>query len=186
MPSVTVLGAGHETVTLTYDSAANAEHRGTNRRNDNQGYRDRQRDCRSTAVSGPIQMPPPLPHGKPGEFVQTQDGLSIMLPGYKDVVVTAASATVLGSGDANEAILSSEGKLTFIATGGSGTVVAGGASAGHSHRGKGDHGSRHDGGDLIIVPGQRQRRLGHLHRRRQRHDPGAGRRQRHHRRGRRT
>jgi Ca2+-binding RTX toxin-like protein len=150
MPTVTVLGAGHETVTLMYDSAANAyiaaRIAATITKDIENGS-----ILPVNGTGGPIQIPPPLPHGKLGEFVQTKDGLSIMLPGYDDVVVTAASATVLGSGGANEAILSSEGNLTFIATGGSGTVVAGGASAGHSHHGKGDHGNRHDG-DLIIVP----------------------------------
>jgi Ca2+-binding RTX toxin-like protein len=151
MPSVTLLGAGHETIRLAYDSTANALIAA-------QIAAAISKEIEAGSVipvdggTGPIQVPPPLPGGKTGEFVQKYDGMSIMTPGYKDVVVTAASATVLGSGDANEAILSSEGELTFIATGGSGTVVAGGGAQGHGHHGhRSGHGS--SGGDLIIVPG---------------------------------
>lgn len=142
MPHVTVLGANNQTVTLTYDSAGNAAIAAQIAAAITHGVEDGS-IIPVNGGSGAVQVPPPLPAGKLGEYVQKHDGLSSMLPGYADVVVTAASATVLGSGDANEAILSSEGHLTFIATGGSGTVVAGGAQHGHSHA----------DGDLIIVPG---------------------------------
>lgn len=155
MPSVTVLGAGHEILTLTYDSAFNA------------GIAAQLAAAITKAVetgsvipvngtSGPIQVPPPLMQGQTGEFVQLHDGMSLMLPGYKDVVVTAGHATVFGSGDANEAILSSEGDLTFFATGGSGTVVAGGPAGDPPHHDKGkgdDKGLGRGGGDLIVIPG---------------------------------
>ena len=152
MPSVTVLGVSHETITLNYDSAANAHIASVIAAAITHGV-----EMGSiTPVNGgfgTIQIPPPLTGGKTGEFIQMHDGMSIMLPGYKDVVVTAGTATVLGSGDANEGIMSSEGDLTFIATGGSGTVAAGGSGhkgdAGH----KGDDGRRGAGGDLVIIPG---------------------------------
>lgn len=155
MPTVTVLGAGRETLTLTYDSASNASIAA-------RIAAAITHDIETGSVipvngsNDPIQVPPPLPTGKSGEFVQKHDGLSVMPRGYKDVVVTAGSATVIGSGDTDEAILSSEGKLTFIATGGSGTVVAGGAAGdppgpdvSHDH----GHGRSNAGGDLIIIPG---------------------------------
>jgi Ca2+-binding RTX toxin-like protein len=155
MPSVTLLGAGHETIRLAFDSTANALIAA-------QIAAAISREIEAGSVipvngsSGPIQVPPPLPSGKTGEFVQTHDGLSIMSPGYKDVVVTAGAATVLGSGDANEAILSSEGNLTFIATGGSGSIVAGGSAPGdppHEHDERDRwRGHSNSSGDLIIVP----------------------------------
>jgi Ca2+-binding RTX toxin-like protein len=158
MPSVTVLGVSHETITLNYDSAANAHIASVIAAAISHGV-ETGSIIPVNGGFGPIQIPPPLPGGKTGEFVQMHDGMSIMLPGYKDVVVTAGTATVLGSGDKNEGILSSEGDLTFIATGGSGTVVAGGAGQDHSHshndgsRHHGDHDKGHDGGDLVIIPG---------------------------------
>jgi len=151
MPSVTVLGVSHETITLNYDSAANAHIATIIAAAITRGIENGS----VTAVGGgfgAIQIPPPLTGGKIGEFVQSHDGLSIMLPGYKDVVVTAGIATVLGSGDANEAILSSEGELTFIATGGSGTVVAGGAHDPSRRNDARGNGRGHAGGDLVIVP----------------------------------
>ncbi len=161
MPSVTILGASHEIVTLHYDSAANANIAAMIAAGITHGV-ETGTVAPVNGGSGSIQIPPPVPAGKTGEFVQKHDGLSIMLPGYKDVVVTAGAATVLGSGDANEAILSSEGDLTFIATGGSGTVVAGGAAPDGSQRDHchgDDHGHGDDnergrvGGDLVILPG---------------------------------
>jgi len=158
MPSVTVLGVSHETITLNYDSAANAHIAAVIAATISHGV-ETGSIMPVNGGFGAIQIPPPLPGGKTGEFVQMHDGMSIMLPGYKDVVVTAGIATVLGSGDANEAILSSEGELTFIATGGSGTVVAGGAGQDHSRshdddaRHHGDHDKGHEGGDLVIIPG---------------------------------
>jgi len=158
MPSVTVLGVSHQTITLNYDSTANAHIAAVIAAAISHGV-ETGSIMPVNGGFGPVQIPPPLPGGKTGEFVQMHDGMSIMLPGYKDVVVTAGSATVLGSGDTNEAILSSEGDLTFIATGGSGTVVAGGAAQDHSHsddddsRHHGDHDGGHDGGDLVIIPG---------------------------------
>src|SRR5580692_4716773 len=144
MPSVTVLGVSHETITLNYDSAANAHIASVIAAAITHGV-----EMGSiTPVNGgfgTIQIPPPLTGGKTGEFIQMHDGMSIMLPGYKDVVVTAGTATVLGSGDTNEAILSSEGDLTFIATGGSGTVVAGGSARDHST--SHDDDARHRGDD---------------------------------------
>jgi Ca2+-binding RTX toxin-like protein len=78
----------------------------------------------ATDAFGP---PPPLPSGTTGEFVQTQDGLTVLPSGYKAIVDIAKNAVIFGSGDANESALIT-GNATFIATGamGSGTIVGGG------------------------------------------------------------
>ena len=55
-------------------------------------------------TSGP---PTNLPAGKTGEFIQTQDGITVLPTGYDALVVTAQDAVVFGSGDANEKVLSS-------------------------------------------------------------------------------
>lgn len=125
MPTVTVAGAHHQTVTLHYDSTANAA-------------LARQLAAAITAgvqggsivpavdTDGP---PPTLPPGKTGEFVQTMDGLTILPHGYKAVVDTAPDAVIFGSGDNGESVLASTGLLDFFATGGSGTVVGGGGDS---------------------------------------------------------
>ena len=70
-----------------------------------------------------------LSSGKTGELVaNTPRQMYFMSPGYEDAVIGAGGlATVFGSGGNNESILKNNGALTFIATAGSGTVVAGGA-----------------------------------------------------------
>src|SRR6202051_2361608 len=71
---------------------------------------------------------PPLPTGVSGAYVQTTTEVVKLPPGYTtDLVTKPGSAIVLGSEKANETILSDEQpSLTFIASAGSGTVVAGG------------------------------------------------------------
>jgi Ca2+-binding RTX toxin-like protein len=67
-----------------------------------------------------------LPSRQEGVFFQTTDGPTVLRRGYDAVVNTAKQATIVGSSDRNEMVLSGNGDLTFIALGGSGTVVAGG------------------------------------------------------------
>jgi Ca2+-binding RTX toxin-like protein len=122
MATVTVAGAHGQVVTLTFDTTANAI----------------LAQKLAAAITAGVQAhtilpavdtdgpPPPLPPGATGEFVQTKDGLTILPSGYKAVVDTAHEAVIFGSGDNGESVLSSIGDLTFIATGGSGTVAAGG------------------------------------------------------------
>jgi Ca2+-binding RTX toxin-like protein len=71
---------------------------------------------------------PPLPTGVSGAYVQTTTEVVKLPPGYTtDLVTKPGSAIVLGSGEADETILSDEQtSLTFTASAGSGTVVAGG------------------------------------------------------------
>ncbi len=130
MAAVTVPGALGQTVTLQYNSQANVD-------------MARQLAAKITAgvnassvmpVSQSDGPPPVLPAGIVGEFVQTQDGVIALPSGYADVVDTAPNAIIFGSGDADEAILSGDGKLTFVARGGSGTVVGG------------------SGGNSIVIP----------------------------------
>lgn len=161
MPTVTVLGAGHQTLSLVFDSAANASIAAQLAAKITQGVENGS----IIPYDDTGGLPPPLPAGKTGEFIQARPGFSSLPKGYDDVIVTARYATVLGSGDANEAVLSTGGDLTFIATGGSGTVVAGAAE----NQGGGDGGSHRwldrgpvggnpwgaggtAGGNQIIVP----------------------------------
>jgi Ca2+-binding RTX toxin-like protein len=71
---------------------------------------------------------PPLPTGVSGAYVQTTTEVVKLPPGYTtDLITKPGSAIVLGSGEADETILSDEQtSLTFTASAGSGTVVAGG------------------------------------------------------------
>jgi Ca2+-binding RTX toxin-like protein len=122
MPTVTVAGTQGQVVSLTYDSAANAA----------------LAQKLAAAITFGLQAgtvvpavdtdgpPPPVPAGKTGEWVQTQDGTAILPAGYKAVVDTAQDAIIFGSGDTGESVLSSTGDLNFFASKGSGTVAAGG------------------------------------------------------------
>jgi Ca2+-binding RTX toxin-like protein len=124
MATVTVSGSHGQTVTLNFDTNANAALAGQ----------------LAAAITAGVEIgsivpvdragisPPPLDPGKTGELVQQTDGLTNLRPGYKAVVNTANEAVIFGSGDADESVLSSTGNLSFFATGGSGTVVAGGGN----------------------------------------------------------
>lgn len=121
MQTVTVGGAHDQTVTLHYDTAANA----TLARQIATAISAAGKTI-SAAVDTDGSPPTPLPPDTIGEFVQTQDGVWSLPSGYKVFVDTAQNSVVFGSGDADESVLSSIGNMSFIATGGSGTVVAGG------------------------------------------------------------
>jgi Ca2+-binding RTX toxin-like protein len=71
---------------------------------------------------------PPLPRGVSGAYVQATTEVVKLPPGYTtDLVTKPGPAIVLGSGKADPTILSDEHtSLTFVASAGSGTVVAGG------------------------------------------------------------
>jgi Ca2+-binding RTX toxin-like protein len=122
MATVTVAGAHGQTVTLSFDTNANAV------------LAQKLADAITSGVQAGSILPavdtdgppPPVPAGKTGEFVITENGAVILPQRYDAVVNTANDAIVFGSGDAGESVLSSIGNLTFFATGGSGTVAAGG------------------------------------------------------------
>jgi len=122
MPTVTVAGANNQTVTLNFDSQSNAALANQLASVITAGVQNGS-ILPAVDTDGP---PPALPPGKTGEFVQTLTGSTILPHGYKAFVNTAPNAVVFGSGDEDQAVLSSIANLDFIATGGSGTVVAGG------------------------------------------------------------
>jgi Ca2+-binding RTX toxin-like protein len=120
MANVTVTGVAGRTATIAYDTNKNfvlaaqiaaainaAVQGGSERPGDN--------------AFGP---PPPL-GGKQGLFTQSLPGVTMLPRGYADVVDSASSAIIFGSGDANEHVLAGAGNLTFFGRGGSGTVVTG-------------------------------------------------------------
>jgi Ca2+-binding RTX toxin-like protein len=122
MPTVTVAGASGQTVTLSFDTNANAVLAQKLAAAITAGVQ-----AGSILPASSTEGPPPaLPPGKTGEYIQENDGLTILPHGYKAVVDTAQEAVIFGSGDADESVLSSTGNLNFFATGGSGTVAAGG------------------------------------------------------------
>jgi Ca2+-binding RTX toxin-like protein len=122
MAIVTVQGAHDQTVTLTFDKTANLQLGQQLAAAITAGVRDLT-ILPAVDTDGP---PPTLAGGTTGEFVQTKDGLTILPPGYKAFVDTAHKSVVFGSGDKDESVLSSIGHMTFIATGGSGSIAAGG------------------------------------------------------------
>jgi len=122
MPIVTVPGANHSTVSLSYDLDANALL-----------ARYIAGVIKTGLAGGTIEafdsksgFPPPLPPGKTGEFVQSETGATLMPKGYDFVVDAAKTALIFGNGDANEAVLVGNGNLQFFAVGGSGSVIGGG------------------------------------------------------------
>ncbi len=122
MPNVTVAGAGGTTVTLSFDSAANA--------------------LLAKSLAGAITagvgngsivpasskdgLPPTVPGGTTGEWIQQTNGATFLPNDYAAIVSTAKKATIFGTGEDNASVLASSGGLTFHSGGGSGTVVAGG------------------------------------------------------------
>jgi Ca2+-binding RTX toxin-like protein len=131
MPAITVPGSHGQTVALSFDTPANTV------------LAQRLVDAITAGVNAGSIVPAmdtagpplPLPPGKTGEFIQTQDGTTFLPPGYTAFVDTASKAVIFGSGDPNESVLigpsdTTVSDTTFIARGatGSGTVVAGGGS----------------------------------------------------------
>jgi Ca2+-binding RTX toxin-like protein len=122
MPIVTVPGANHSTVSLSYDLDANALL-----------ARYIAGVIKTGLAGGTIEAfdnksgsAPALPPGTTGEFVQSQSGATFLPKGYDFVVDSAKSAQIFGNGDNNEAILVGKGDLSFFATGGSGSIIGGG------------------------------------------------------------
>lgn len=122
---VTVPGTNGSSISLSYDSQTNA------------ALAQRIADAIRVGVDNntifqadnKLGPPPPVPSDLTGEFIQSLPASTILPPGYTDVVNTAKTGNIFGSGDPNEGILSgAQGNLTFFATGGSGTVAAGGGN----------------------------------------------------------
>ena len=96
---------------------------------------------------------PTISAGASGAVVQTESGLVTMPYGYTiDLVTKPGPAVVLSSGAANEMILSdAKTDLTFLASSGSGTVVAGGGDNRVSVAGLGNWSLSTGGGNDIIA-----------------------------------
>lgn len=122
---VTVPGTNGSTISLSYDSQTNA------------ALAQRIADAIKAGVDNntifqadnKFGPPPPVPTGQTGEYIQSLPSTTILPQGYTDVVNTAKTGNIFGSGDPNEGILSgAQSNLAFFATGGSGTVAAGGGN----------------------------------------------------------
>ena len=150
---VTVLGGQSQTFTLHFDTNANAQLAGVLAANISAGIVD-------NSIIPHNDSTPRLPHGKIGEFVDTNTPVAFLPKGYNAVVNVNSNATIFGSGGRGESVLSGASNLTFVARGGSGTVVAGaGLPPTDSDDDRHDHGRRGgvggntlSGGNTIIVP----------------------------------
>ena len=141
---VTVLGGAGKTFTLHFDTNANAQLASVLAANISAGVLDH-------SISASNDATPRL-FGKIGEFVDTKTPVVHLPHGYDAVVNVNTNATIFGSGGNGESVLSGASNLTFVATGGSGTVVAG---AGSPHKGQEDdqgHKGKVAGGNRIVVP----------------------------------
>ena len=125
--SVTVSGSNNTNITLTFDLTSNLA----------LAQQIAARIATSVAdgsltttfdTSGP---PPTVPAGTTGGYYQVETNFVVLPSDYTvDLVKTPGRAVVIGSGARNEMIMSDSGTdLTFIATGGSGSVVAGGGQS---------------------------------------------------------
>jgi Ca2+-binding RTX toxin-like protein len=124
MPNVTVPGANHSTVTLTYDSDANALLARQIAGAISVGLADHT----IFAFDNKSGSPPPVPSGMTGEFIQSESGVTLLPAGYKYVVDSAKNADIFGNGGPDERILVGGGNLTFFTAGGTGQIVAGGGN----------------------------------------------------------
>jgi Ca2+-binding RTX toxin-like protein len=125
MSTVTVSGAQGQTISLQFDSAANASIARALTSHLSAGIANGSIVVASSADGSPVAPPA----GKVGEWVQVDSGAAFLKPGEKAVINTAPSAVIFGAADANESIISGTGNLTFFAVaGGSGTVVAAGGN----------------------------------------------------------
>ena len=124
--SVTVQGSDHRSVSLTFDTSANFALAQQIAAALNAGIAAG-KVVTAFDSDGPF---PVLPTSVSGAVVQTQAGLVTLPTGYTtDLVTKPGSAVVFGNGAAGQTILSDVlTNLTFIDTGGSGTVVAGGGN----------------------------------------------------------
>jgi len=124
--SVTVVGSNAMPITLSFDSTANISIAEQIARRISASISAGKLVTESD-TNGP---PPTLPQGVSGAYVQTTAAQVTLPKGYTtDLVTKPGSAVVFGSGAEDESILSDiPTSLTFIAAGGSGTVVAGGGN----------------------------------------------------------
>lgn len=147
--SVTITGSSHQAINLGFDTKSNFVLAEEIAARINAGIQA------GTIVTeyDTNGTPPTLPAGVSGAMVQTESGLVIMPQGYTiDLVTKPGPAVVFGSGAADETILSNVNTdLTFLASSGSGTVVAGGGDNRVSVGGSGSWSLHTGGGNDIIA-----------------------------------
>jgi len=124
MPAVTVRSAHSTTVSLSYDSSANAS------------LAQFVASAIQTGINGNTVVPfagntapaPAIPAGRTGERVQNALD-SVILGHGRDYIVDASStANITGSADADVQMLVGSGNLIFNASGDSSSVIAGGGN----------------------------------------------------------
>jgi Ca2+-binding RTX toxin-like protein len=119
----TVAGANGQTITLTFDTQANAAIAQSLAAVITAGV-----DAGSIIAADSKNGPPPtVPGGKTGEWIQSTGEPTILPPGYLAIINSSPDPTITGTGAKGQTVLSTGiSDLTFIDVGGSGTVVAGG------------------------------------------------------------
>jgi hypothetical protein len=124
MASATIGGSGTQSVGLSFDATANFALAQRIAEQINAGI------SAGTIVTSTDEAVSPLPPGVEGAYIQTVPGPVVLPPGYtSDNIKTDGPAVVFGSGQPDLKVLYDENTdLTFIATSGSGTVVAGGGA----------------------------------------------------------
>lgn len=124
--AVTINGSSDQAITLNFDTTANFALAKQIAAGINTGI------AAGTIVTAfdSNRPPPPLPASVTGALVQTEVPLAVLPHGYTIGLVTKSGPALLfGNGTPDEKILSdAKTDLTFIATAGSGTVVAGGGA----------------------------------------------------------
>src|ERR1700748_2594802 len=103
MSVVTVAGANGQSVTLQFDTEANAALAARIAAAITAGVQNET----ITPATNVDNRPPPVPPGQIGQFVQTNSGTTFLPPGYKAFIDTAPMSVVFGSGEADESVLSS-------------------------------------------------------------------------------
>jgi Ca2+-binding RTX toxin-like protein len=150
--SVTIQGGSNKPISLSFDSASNAQLAEQIAAQITAGVNA------GTLVTAfdTSGTPPTIPAGVGGVFVQTEIPLFAMPQGYNtDLVTKSGSAIVMGNGAPNETIMSdSLTDLTFLASSGSGTVIAGGGDSRVSVGGSGNWSlNTGTGNDIIAAVG---------------------------------
>lgn len=160
--SVTVHGSHATNISLSFDSTANFLLAQQMANAINTSITDGKL-VTSSDTDGP---PPHVPLGSSGGYFQTSTSFVALPHNYTvDLINVAGPALVIGSGAPKEMILSSiDTSLTFIAAGGSGSVVAGGGNdrllIPGSNAGSDWALYTGDGNDLISALGQGQATIG--------------------------
>jgi Ca2+-binding RTX toxin-like protein len=122
MPYVTVPGGADSNITLSYDSDGTAALARQVAAAISAGLDD----PTIQSFNNKSGLPPTLPAGMTGEFVQSVSGRTPLPAGYDFVVDSAKHAVIFGNGDPNEQVLAGNGSLTYVAGAGAGSVIAGG------------------------------------------------------------